>query len=99
MPGEIPYQRFIKDDGYWSGEEIASICCPRCGSPNQHVKEPIRQLSGRDEYQAGWMGRGNLVTVPFWGECGSAWELCLGFHKGQTGIFARMISECGQPAQ
>lgn len=62
--------------------------CPAfgCGDNYQHVGLPF-VVDGRDEYAAHWGGRGDLVVVPFWGECGHTWEVCFGFHKGDTVIF------------
>jgi hypothetical protein len=50
---------------------------------------PTEQVDSGDRYRAGWSGRGDLLVVPVEGECGHNWEVCFGFHKGETILFAR----------
>ena len=67
------------------------LACPVCLGDSgefQHAGEP-RVIPGNDSYEAGWPGRGDLIVIPFSGECGHDWELCVGFHKGNNSIFAR----------
>ena len=71
----------------------AAVLCPCCGDYNQHVGDP-HVIDGEDDYRAGWGGRGDLVLVPFWGECGSEWDICFGFHKGSTEAFVRVRVPC-----
>lgn len=73
----------------WRGYETEEIKCPICLGQYQHVESP-HFVSGNDDYDADWGGRGDLVVIPFWGECGHQWELCIGFHKGNSYIFARV---------
>ena len=71
--------------------EPGHIVCPICGGVYNHVKAPIN-VPGKDDYQArslGFGGRGDLLVIPFWGECGHRWELCIGEHKGFSFLFAR----------
>lgn len=81
-----------KNDAGW-GDGKRHLLCPVCKGTYNHIEAPEMQ-NGRDDYAANWEGRGDLIVVPLWGECGSKWELCLGFHKGETSIFARVISAC-----
>ncbi len=62
--------------------------CPVCQDAYQRTGSPFT-IHGMDDYKAGWGGRGDLLIIPVEGECGHAWELCLGFHKGMTVAFAR----------
>ncbi len=62
------------------------IHCPVCGFNYQHA-DGVTEVDGGDMYEAGWGGRGDLIRIPFWGECGHTWDLCLGFHKGDTFLF------------
>lgn len=71
---------------------ILDLKCPICESNYQHMSEPAYVAS--DSYDAGWIGRGSLITIPMWGECGSKWEICLGFHKGNTAIFIKALDSC-----
>lgn len=70
------------------GQGIGSVVCPLCGDEYQHAGDP-RTIPGNDNYEAGWPGRGDLLVIPFRGECGHRWELCFGFHKGSSHVFAR----------
>lgn len=56
--------------GEW-GEEME---CPACGFNYVHL--------GNSPEEGDWDGRGGAIRVPFWGECGHAWDLRFGFHKG-----------------
>lgn len=78
------------------GDAKRLLTCPVCGFDYTHVDPPYLK-DGDDNYQAGWGGRGDLVVVPLWSECGSKWELCLGFHKGQTAVFTRLVETCKSP--
>ena len=69
------------------------LVCPECGFEYQHFGRP-EYTNGNDNHEAGWGGRGDLIVVPIEGECGSKWEFCLGFHKGDTYLFQRLIQSC-----
>ena len=69
------------------------MLCPVCGGNYNHFKPPYLK-DGGDNYEAKWGGRGDLAVIPMWGECGSQWEVCIGFHKGQNPIFVRVSSSC-----
>lgn len=74
------------------GFPFTTLICPICGFGYNHPGTP-RAISGDDNYDA-WSGRGDLTAIPFSGECGSQWELCLGFHKGHTACFVRVRKSC-----
>jgi len=67
------------------------IKCPACGFEFNHFRAPY-VVKGNDNYEA-WRGRGSMVVIPFWGECGHEWELCIGFHKGQCFMFTNVIDK------
>lgn len=78
---------------FWGDATFSHLSCPNCGSEFQHLGEPVT-IAGNDNYEAKWGGRGDLVAVPIEGECGSRWEICFGFHKGNTATFARITKSC-----
>jgi hypothetical protein len=81
------------DDDVWYGRpQFKRLVCPVCSDTFQHV-ETWQRIEGRDNYEAGWGGRGDLIVVPIWGECEHRWELCFGFHKGETFGFVRVSYE------
>ena len=68
------------------------LACPVCRNFEsidvdifQHFSKP-EYIKGFDAYKA-WIGRGDLIRIPFWGECGHCWSLCLGYHKGSSFIY------------
>lgn len=83
-------KKSLEWDDSWNADLIN---CPVCGcseSPSspidyQHFEKP-EYIDGEDDHKA-WSGRGDLVRIPFWGECGHCWYLCIGFHKGNSFIF------------
>lgn len=81
-----------KDDAGW-GDGAKNTLCPVCGLQYNHIEPPYLK-DGDDNYLANWGGKGDLAVVPLWGECGSKWEICIGFHKGESSIFARLIESC-----
>ena len=64
------------------------IKCPICNFDYSHIQE-IKILNS-DEYKA-WPGRGSCIVIPFEGECGHAWNICIGFHKGQNFAFIDVV--------
>jgi hypothetical protein len=71
-------------------EGAVLILCPVCGREAMDYAHPgTPVLIDRGDYQNGWGGRGRLIVIPFEGECGHTWEVCFGFHKGCTSLFAR----------
>ena len=69
------------------------LFCPICKGEYNHVHAPYLK-DGGDNYEAKWNGRGDLVVIPMSGECCSEWEVCIGFHKGNSSIFARINKSC-----
>lgn len=72
-------------------DDDAYVLCPVCGFDYVHEGIPYT-VKGNDHGDA-WEGRGDLIVVPFDGECGHTWELCFGHHKGQTTAFVRNINK------
>ena len=68
------------------------VVCPVCGYDYARFTG-VRLVSSNNRYEAGWGGRGDLLVVQFEGECRHEWEICFGFHKGQTFAFARRLIE------
>lgn len=62
--------------------------CPVCGCFNTHLNPPYLVV-GED-----WNGYGELAITPLNSECGCEWEVCIGFHKGDSVIFTRINSPC-----
>ena len=81
-----------KVDAGW-GDGARNLLCPICGGTYNHMEPPYLK-DGGDNYAAGWGGRGDLAVIPMWGECGSKWEVCIGFHKGESPIFVRVSVSC-----
>lgn len=84
----IPIMATLDPEGPFSGYNIATIVCPICRGEYHHI-EQTRTEPGNDAYDADWPGRGDLFVMTLRGECGHTWEICIGFHKGNLGIFAR----------
>ena len=73
--------------------EESNLVCPVCKFEYQHPGKPM-VVDGQENYAAGWWGRGSLTILPFESECGTKWELCFGFHKGNVFSFTRIIELC-----
>lgn len=71
-----------------SDPDGAVLHCPVCGEVYQHMGQVDDQLD-RPEYAADWWGRGGVILLHMQGECGHIWQLCIGYHKGNSFIFAR----------
>ncbi len=87
----LPVEQVISPEQNW--DDLQTVKCPTCTFTNNRVVA-TRTVPGHDGYKASWPGRGDLTVVELAGECGSQWELCLGFHKGQTGVFVRVVRSC-----
>ena len=73
------------------------INCPKCGFNCSHLGDVDRR-PGNDNYEAeGFTGRGDVIATELHGECGHSWEICLGFHKGEVSIFARLTDGARNP--
>jgi hypothetical protein len=90
---KIDIFKVISNDAACWGDEARNLTCPECGDTYSHMEPPYLKDS-EDNYNANWGGRGDLAVVPVWGECGSKWEVCIGFHKGESAIFARLKESC-----
>lgn len=66
------------------------LACPICNFGYNHPGKP-EVVAGNDNYDTKMGVRGDVIIIPFVGECGHNWELCIGFHKGNTFIFARKV--------
>lgn len=75
------------------GLPFINLRCPVCGFEYQKAGDP-ETVMGSDNYEAGWGGRGDLLRIPFKGECGSVWYFCFGFHKGETAVFVQIETSC-----
>jgi hypothetical protein len=82
-----------EDPGWEPGSCVRKMRCPVCHFDCIHEGAPY-VVPGHDNYEAGWDGRGDLVVVPMEGECGSRFDLCFGFHKGQLMSFVRLTLRC-----
>lgn len=77
---------------YFAGN-LDQLKCPICADLYQHTENPY--TLGSDDFAGTvWEGRGDVLAIPVWGECGVKWLLCLGFHKGFTAIFVRVLLSC-----
>jgi hypothetical protein len=80
----------VADDALWAGEPaVKRLRCPECADTYQGTAAP-QTVTSEDDYSAGWGGRGPVLVVPMVGNCGHAWALCFGFHKGETFAFVRV---------
>ena len=84
------YQIF-KNQCEWN-DNTETLICPVCGYDCIHYNEPIL-VDGKDSYEA-WGGRGDCLRIPMLGECGSKFDLCFGYHKGQTFFFVDIKVSC-----
>lgn len=89
--GEIHlHETMDEPEAYIPDAPYTEARCPVCDFNYTAAGVPYVE-DGNDNYEASWGGRGHLTAIPFEGECGHAWELCFGFHKGNTYIFARVV--------
>jgi hypothetical protein len=81
----------VHDDDLWDGApHYKRLRCPVCSETYQHTVT-WELVPGSDAYEAGWGGRGDVLVIPMLGECEHRWDLCLGFHKGETFCFVRVL--------
>ena len=64
----------LQEDRSWVGEAMDMVLCPVCRYDYCHLGEVSQQPTAK-----GWR-----VVMPFWGECGHAFDVVLLQHKGQT---------------
>lgn len=72
---------------------MPQVACPICHYDYVHPYF-TECIDGGDNYKADWWGRGDLYKIHFWAECGSEFQLCFGYHKGQTFCFYRITTIC-----
>ncbi len=92
QPDTLP--NFLMPAVYWGESPIHphqigpafTLLCPVCCFNYNHAQRP-KIVHGKDAYKAGWCGRGDLILIPFAGECGHHWILAIGFHKGEQTVF------------
>ncbi|MBW2431184.1 MAG: hypothetical protein JRF56_19680 [Deltaproteobacteria bacterium] len=89
---EISKSLDMKKIDVFGGMKTNLLVCPLCGDKYTHLKFP-KVIFGKDNYEA-WEGRGDLIIIPVECECGSKWELCLGYHKGYNLLFSRIVELC-----
>lgn len=65
-----------------------AVLCPVCGFDYTTLDAPHVVL-GHDRGSGGWAGRGDLIVIKGSCESGHEFEVCFGFHKGQTFTFCR----------
>jgi hypothetical protein len=96
---QIVEQRSVSDtistEIYWNEDkkDKPSVVCPECGDDFVHFEQPHVIKSGNKQGVA-WEGKGDLLVVPLWGECGAIFEICFGFHKGNTFSFVNILKSC-----
>jgi len=76
---------------------VLEMVCPVCGDSYTQVVNQKR-IEGEDGYQA-WSGKGDCFKVLFHGECGAEWNVCFGFHKGNTAAFVEILHSCVDAAE
>lgn len=68
------------------GDHAQQVHCPFCGHEYVRMKKPL-YFTGGDYEAAKVLGlgvRGDVTVLSFQGECGHAWVLAFGVHKGQV---------------
>jgi hypothetical protein len=91
-PSVSPDLPWLHKDESWASpppEALGALFllkCPACGFNYNHILK-AEEIDGEDSYRA-WMGRGDMIMVKFSGECGHEWSLRIGFHKGESFIYA-----------
>lgn len=92
MKEELDILPTISKDRLDGGSDQRNLFCPVCHCINTHVNAPYLLVS------SSWHGNGELAVTPLWSECGSEWEVCIGFHKGDAPIFVRVTKSCRSSA-
>jgi len=72
-------------------ENHLAITCPLCAHNYVHFEHPT-YYNGDDDYKTQSGVRGDLILIPFWGECGHVFNVCVGYHKGNSYIFTQVLS-------
>lgn len=79
----LPSRIFGNTGAYTGDPNLEMVKCPFCSFANVHIGSS-ELIDGEDGYKARKIVRGNVHRIPMDGECGHAWYLCFGFHKGAT---------------
>ncbi|KKH92886.1 hypothetical protein EO95_09415 [Methanosarcina sp. 1.H.T.1A.1] len=72
---------YFKKNNTYAPEYGQLIICPQCSCEETHMLPP-EVKGGHDNHEA-WQGRGSAIFIPMYCENGHAWDLRIGFHKGQ----------------
>lgn len=65
-------------------DEWEKLVCPVCGFEYVAFVGRPQFISGNDNYEALWPGRGDLIIIPFECEEGHRFSIKIGVHKGIT---------------
>lgn len=83
------------DDGSFTASDPKfssnKLLCPSCDFDYIHA-DKAQVVKGEDNYKA-WHGRGDLIVIDAWCENGHQFQICFGFHKGQTYAYIDNIKE------
>ena len=88
MKPELDVLPLISSEQNSVGSGQRNLLCPICGCINTHIEAPYLKVG------ESWHGNDDLAITPLWSECGSKWEVCIGFHKGEAPIFVRINKPC-----
>lgn len=89
----FPITHVLSTENEWSDNYTSELKCPVCGYDYQDFSTP-KIVSDEEAWKANWKGRGSLLIIPMEGECGSQWQICIGFHKGKSKIFTQLVQAC-----
>jgi len=82
---------FCNEKGCYDDKWGEHLKCPICGDGYVYFCKPV-EIDSKDSYKASWMGRGNLIVIPFCCESNNhLWEICIGFHKGYSFSFIHIV--------
>lgn len=68
--------------------------CPICRCEYVHIVGVGTKQGGATGYATGTGVKGDVITLTFFGECGSEFELNYGSHKGYTFVWKDVIKSC-----
>lgn len=91
----LPLAKVLDDGQRWASSAYQTLKCPKCRSTSIHFGDLVTR-KGNDNYDAqggGWQGRGDLNAIRMTCEDGHAFDICIGFHKGSSAIFARIAED------
>ena len=89
---DSPFKRCM---GETDNQGHSLLLCPACEFDYVHFGAPIVE-AGNDNYEASWPGRGDLLRIPCYCEDGHTFDICLGFHKGNSWMFTRLVPNDGR---